>query len=644
VWLSLAALRELPLDAEVRCRLLQALALQPQPPEAVLATPLQLQLEAAEATASSGLDALDRGAWLAAVERQNELLALIGALAQQRPDLAAELWSRYGELLGGLTAAVHGAVNSLSPDPPEPLLRAELCWRLMELLEQGRQLSFEPPDWLAVLEQQLVQDGAQFWQELSGHAGAPLAQPRALSLLLRLSQLLDPCPDWVEQGCRSLLEGWLEPRLAEEALGRETLEQLLPWLERWPVAAAQQPALAAALLRLRLGLELADQMAARQADAAASSAAPPVPAPAPTPAATSPAPTPVAAGPLQLVLLRSDADARSDWLNLAPLLTADLDALEEALAAFVAAQDAVAEALPASAGLLASLVPLWQGGGRLPAGSFPLLSYAAAAWQRRLGERTRAQPMAGWQPGLVVELERTELALLQAVLGHDPALEPALAALRRHHHDGAFWQADSDTPWYGSLGCQEALRRLQRDGGFYASGHAPLESLRLWAQGAVAGLLAAHVWSDDPACLGPWLALGQQLVGSGNRMPGLGGRPSAACLLEALAGLEVVYVGAGVEELTALHRQGALFRPDPFGLRCLAAPASQHPQRPHGSFEQSLAHTLEQLEGLHQQRPFQVLLCDAGAYRLGLAQALHTRLGVRALCTATPLPAWLAEG
>ncbi len=637
MWLSLAALRELPLDAEVRCRLLQALAVQPQPPEAVLATPLQLQVEVAEATACSMQDSLDRGAWLAAVERQSELRTLITALSQQRPDHRNALWQRYGELLGWLTAVVHGAVNAHSTTPPEPLLRAELCWRLMELLEQGRQLPFDPPDWLAVLEQQLVQDGAQFWQELIGAEGAPEAQPRALSLLLRLCQLLDPCPDWVEQSCRRLLETWLQPRLAEETLSRETLEQLLPWLERWPVAAAQQPGLATALLRLRLGLELGDQMAARQANPVASSA---TPSPAPSQAATSP----VEVDPLQLVLLRNDASARPGWFNLSPLLTADLDELEHALAAFVAAHANNTKALSASSGLVASLVPLWRSGGRLPAGSFPLVSYAAAAWQRRLGERCQPAPMVGWQQGLVVELEHKELTVLLTVLGRDPSLEQALASLRRHHHDDTFWQADDPTPWYGQLSCQEALRRLQRESGFYASTSAPLESLRLWAQGAMAGLLAAQVWSDSESCLGPWLALGQQLIANGQPLPPLGSAPKAAVVLQALAGLEAVYVGDGAEELTALHRQGALFRPHAFGLRCLAAPASRHPQRPHGSFEQSLAQLVEQLEALHHQRPFQVLLTDAGAYRLGLAQALHTRLGVRALCTASPLPAWLAEG
>jgi hypothetical protein len=641
VWLSLPQLRELPLEPESRCRLLQALALAGRQARGPLASPLQLQLEAAEATASSGLDALDQGAWLAAVERQNELLALITALAQQRPDLADQLWSRYGELLAGLTAAVHGVVNSNSPEPPEPELRAELCWRLMELLEQGRGLPFEPPDWLAVLEQQLVQDGARFWQEQMATGRSAAAPSRALTLLLRLSQLLEPCPAWVVDGCRSLMEAWLLPQLeagsdAHAPLGPTAMASLLGWLERWPVGAAQRPELEAALLRLRLGLELLDQMGLRHAATSA-----PAPPPAATPPAAAAPPTAAPEGPLQLVLQR-DASSPAACLNLAPLLTADLQELEAALARFVAGQDASREALPAASSLLASLLPLWQSGGRLPAGSFALLSYAAAAWQRRLGERLQPLPPLRWESGLLVELDRVELALLQAVLGRDPAVEPALATLRRQHHDGGFWQEADSTPWYGQLSSLEALRRLQRDAGFYASGHAPLESLRLWAQGAVAALLSAQVWSDDASCLGPWLALAQLLVAGGSSPAPLTRRPEPAQLLPALAGLEVVYVGEGAEAMEGLHRRGELFRPEPFGLRCLTPPASRHPQRPHGSFEQSLEACVQQLEQLYQQRPFQVLLCDAGSYRLGLAQALHTRLGVRGLATATPLPDWLA--
>lgn len=642
MWLSLERLRQLPLDSDSRCRLLQTLALEPAPLQPLLASPLQLQWEAAEATASGGLDALDRGDWLTAVERQNELRALIAALAERRPETASGLWTRYGELLAGLTAAVHPVVNSRSSAPPEPLLRAELCWRLMELLEDGRRLPLAAPDWLPVLEQQLVQDGAQFWRELIGSDQAPQARARALAMLLRLQQLLDPCPAWVQQDCRGLLEGWLLPLLQGDGPAPAELMAVLPWLERWPLAEERQPALAAAVLRLRLGLELLDQMVARRARPAAATASA-ASAPSSPSSAAAAAPPAAAAGPLRLVLQRDDRPCPPEACNLAPLLTADLAELDQALGAFLAGQEGTAPALHPAASLLSGLQPLWQSGGRLPRGSFALLSYAAAVWRRRLGERVAPLAPLDGERGLMVELDRAELGVLQAVLERDPALEPALADLRRHHHDAGYWQAGETSPWYGLLSSPDALRLLQRDAGFYAGSAAPLESVRLWAQAAVACLLAAQVWSDDPSCLGPWLALSQQLVVAGQMPPPLGGRPAAGALLQALAGLEVVYVGEAVEAMAALHRQGQLFRPAPFGLRCLAPPQSRHPQRPHGSFEESLALCCQQLEGLHQERPFQVLLTDAGAYRLGLAQALHTRLGVRCVCSASALPAWLAE-
>ena len=63
----------MPIDAQSRAELLQQLATTPISDEAVLASADQLQLEAAEATANSLLDALEQQAWSLAVERQNEL-------------------------------------------------------------------------------------------------------------------------------------------------------------------------------------------------------------------------------------------------------------------------------------------------------------------------------------------------------------------------------------------------------------------------------------------------------------------------------------------------------------------------------------------------------------------------------------------
>lgn len=637
VWLSLEMLRQLPLQPESRCRLLQTLALEGSHGMGPLASALDLQLEAAEATAISSLDYLDRGEWLQAVERHNELRILLGALVQKRPNLAEPLWSRYGELLAGLTAAVHGVVNTHSPEPPEPELRATLCWRLMELLEEGCRLPFEPPHWLAVLEQQLVQDGALFWRERIGIT--PEALERSLGLFLRLTQLLDPVPEWVDQACKDLLTDWLSPRLAGPEPLLEPLPQLLDWLDRWPVAAERRGALAEAVARTRITLNLLAHMpaAAEQPSQAAPAAALPQ-------EEEGPQPDNPSAGPLQLVIQPDgSAPLSPQALNLAPLLACDLESLEQELERFVQTQPPDRPAAEAISSMLTSLATLWRNGGRLPLGSFPLLSYMAAAWQRRLGARIQALPPLGLEAPLQLELNGQELALLQAVLMADPALEPALVELRRQHHNGDFWRTQEARPWYARPSPLEALRSLHLEAGLYLSGHAPMESLKRWAQGVVAALLAGQVWSDNPATLGLWLPVAQQLMAGGSCMPHCGRGMEPKTLLAALAGQEVVYVGDHGERLQATHSHGGLFRPEPFGLRCLAPPASRHPLRPSTGHEASLESCLEAVEGLYQKRPFQWLLSDAGAYRLGLAQAAHSRLGVRCFCTATALVDWLEE-
>jgi hypothetical protein len=47
------------------------------------------------------------------------------------------------------------------------------------------------------------------------------------------------------------------------------------------------------------------------------------------------------------------------------------------------------------------------------------------------------------------------------------------------------------------------------------------------------------------------------------------------------------------------------------------------------------------VEALHRERPFTVLLATGGAYRLPLAQAIGSRFGVLAVVGASPLVEWL---
>lgn len=625
LWISLKALRDLPLDPQSRCRLLQLAALQAEPVAVATASPLQLQLEAAEATVSSLLDALEQQQWTLAVERQNELRSLIAVVTQLAPALEERLWRRYGELLASLVAALHPRLTASSEDPLEPRERAELCWQLMELLEDGQRLPLQAPPWLAVLEQQLVQDGAEHCRQLIDSWDG--ADERSISLSLRLAELLQPAPLWLIQRLQDLLNDWLTraPLQADDAAFRDCCRRLIHWLERWPLEAEGRKALGSCLKRLELSLQLLDHSSAS---------------PAPATAAAS------GTGPLELVVVLSDAADQASLtpsqFNLAPLLAADGPTIDRELSAFIQRQPASAAAAPAGQALLESLQRLWRQGRRLPIGSFAQFSYSLEAWRRQLGDRHVLPPPPAVDAPLLVELEPRELAVLLALSRAETGLEAALVELRRQHHNAGFWLSSSGPePWYAIPTALDGLRALQARSGFYASAEAPLESLRLWGQACMALLLAAECWSSARSSEGLWLALAQQVQARGAGLAGLVGMPPPRAWLAGLAGLEVVYVGWEAETLQAAHRSGALFIAEPFGLRSVQAPDSRHPLRPDSSFGASLERCLAQLEDLHRARPFQVVCTDAGAYRLPLLQALRQRYGVRGLATTQPLLQWL---
>ncbi len=633
MWLSLEQLRALPLTQEARLALLQEL--QASAPSG--AAQVQLLAEQAELQLRCCEHAWGAGAWLEALEHHDQLLQLVVDLAQVLPGQAAAFWNRYGELLAGLTAAVHGAVNSHSSTPPPEPLRSELCWRLAERLNLGRQLPITPPEWLAVLEQQLVQDGAAYYTALiaADQGQEPgVARQRAFGLLLRLDQLLAPAPAWVLQQAKDHLAAEAEQLLGQPAADAAALAQLCTNLERLPVEPEQQEALTAALTRARLGLELVapelgplgPRPAAGAGDAQVEATA--------------------AAGPAVLVLLEPGSEASPLQLDVGPLLAGDgeagFEAIEAALDDFVWHLPRGSRAQPAAPALLAALEPAWRAGLRLPPVAFERLAYLAAAWQRRLAEKLEPLPAIDWQHSLLIELDGTELAVLQPLLAQPAALEPVLAALRREHHNPAFWQERQELPWMQCPPPLEALRRLHGEQGYYASAHEPLEGLMGWGREVVQALLEAELWTDDAAGLGLWLAVAQELVGEKRvPLPPLGAPPAPEQLLAELGGLEVVYVGDRAAAVQEAHRAGRCFRGDPFGLRVLETPASRWPARPAGSFEESLAVLLEAVDGLYRQRPFAVLLADCGAYRLPLLRAVHQRYGVAALSSGRPLASWL---
>ncbi|MCP9934903.1 hypothetical protein KBZ08_13365 [Cyanobium sp. Candia 9D4] len=536
VWVPLRLLRQLALPYPAYHQLIASLRVGADGGDD------SLLAELTDASAAALREALEQGHVELALAAHDDLLGHVIELAASRPAVAAVLWQRYGELLGQLAGQVHGRLVPRNGEPvdfslPERTGDAELCLRMAGILEPTAAQPWAVPDWLPVLEQQLVQHGALAWQQRL-RTDADAAGP-CLDLFLRLAQLLDPVPAWVDLAWRAALERLIEALPPAGALAEADLARLVERVGRLPVAAEQRPAFEAALLRARFSLELLQQGRGVR--------------------------RPGAGEGVEVL--------EAEWLE------------EE------------------------------EGPGPAPAAALPAVE---------------------WRPGtLVVELDPLELQLLQRAEGPAEILEEALAELRRRHHDSDFWGAAAvEGPEPADT--LELLRRFEREAGFYATTHAPLESLRQWARPALQALLQAQVWSGDGATLELWQPWGQA---GQRRQP-----PGGTALLERLGGGEVVLVGEGPEAVAALqeaHRAGRLFAGGPFGLRCLAVPQSRHPQRPAAGFEHSLEALVTAVEALYQERPFTVLLAGGGAYRLPLVQAIGSRYGVLAVALASPLAAWL---
>jgi hypothetical protein len=650
IWITLEQLRQLPLGQEARLQLLRELEASASPG----ATRVQLLAELAGLHLRYCEHAWSEGDWLVAVQHHDAVLELVPRLVQALPKQTGAIWARYGAMLAGLTAAVHGAVNRRSATPLPDTQRAELCWMLAERLLQGHQLPFQPPSWLAVLEQQLVQDGAACCMGLLNQPDPPCpaqTRQRAIVLLLRLQVLLEPAPAWVLQLARQHLQAEVDRVQGGTHQDPEPVElaQLLALLERFPPPDGAEHALGQALTRARLALELLAPELGALGPVALAGDQPSVQA-----AAVMADPERVAAETepvATLVLPEAGEEVSTLQFDLTPLLAGDEECdgsqagfqqIEDALDDFVWHLPRGCRVQPAAPALLLALEPAWRAGLRLTTAAFERLAYLAASWQRRLAEKLEPLPALDWQHSPLIELDATELAVLLPLLVAPAKLEPTLATLRREHLNAAFWQERLDIPWMQCPPPLEALRRLHVDQAYYARTHEPLQGLVGWGRVAVQALLEAAVWTDDAGCLGRWLAVSQELVAQqAGPLPLLGAPPPPEQLLAELAGLEVVYVGDQSSAVQAAHRAGRSFRGEPFGLRVLETPASRWPARPAASFEQSLAVLLEGVDGLYRQRPFAVLLADCGAYRLPLLRAAHQRYGVAALSSGRPLARWL---
>jgi phosphoglycolate phosphatase-like HAD superfamily hydrolase len=630
VWVPLRILRQLELPFPAYQRLISSLRRQ------VGTAPGEdpLLAELTESSAAALREALVRRALDEALAAHDQLLGQVVELAAARPEVAGVLWQRYGDLLGQLTIQVHERVIPREGETAdfggaERAADGALCLRIAGILEHAASHPWEVPFWLPVMEQQLVQHGALAWHQRM--ATDPAAAGPCLDLFLRLSQLLDPLPEWVEKACRNAMTAVIEQLPAPGAMGERDLGLLIERVSRLPVAPKQRQAFEAALLRARFSLELLQQGRGTGGRPAAAGlevleaewleeeeglgAAASLP-------------------PLQLVALAVDQDAGPEVFSLEPYLDGDGEGAAAALEGFL--QPWQGSDRPACHPITSLLDSLESQGLPLGDGALMVLHRAAALWQKRLAPQILPLPMVDWGAGgLVVELDPLELTVLRHAGAAAEALEEALAELRRRHHDAGFWDAEAADPLPAMPDALEALRRFEAQAGFYATTHAPLESLRQWARPALQALLRAQVWSSDAATAALWLPWALAGMGTTAREGALRQPPTAASLLERLGGEEVVVVGDGTAAIQEAHRAGRLFHGGVFGLRCLEAPQSRHPHRPAAGFEHSLEALGAAVEQLYRERPFTVLLAGGGAYRLPLVQAIHSRFGV--LAVAAPL-------
>ncbi len=653
VCLPLDTALALPLEAEAR-RLLWIAFLQHTSAEDAR-RPVMLAALAAACLEATEL-ALAAQGWAQALERCRETREAVEQLAHLVPGQAPSFWNSYGELVQAVAAGIHPQISPSSDEPAPAEERAEWAWALHQLIADLKDRPFEPAAWLEVLEAQLAQDGALLWQGLMGQQ--PEAGWRCLVMFTRLIELLDPWPSWVLKANVEVhgleldrLEALPEPEAAEIQILEGLLSRLATQLsgKRAVVLEPLRGRLEALAERVRAAATAADPVSALSLTAVEVM----------EPDLGEWVGTSLQLGlaylPGATTLVRQGSKLA---VNLEPLIEAASkpDGLEEAFASLLGplhelAGETPLQLLEPESSLYDSLQRLWQAGEQVPLAHFPALAEAPALWHRLVGPSlVQGERLMSSLPALrlgdqalVVQLDPVELAALQVGLLQPEAVEPALARLRREHHNSAFWNpaelqagADPSDPL-------AALRRLHAESGFYASSHAPLESFQCWNQRALGGMMAAALWCDSPHTLGLFLPVAQSLAVQGGRPPQLHRPPDPLEAYSLMGGREVLYVGPHAEQVADQHRSGRCFELfedlaiEAFGLRVLTPPRSRHPHRPGLGFEQSLEALLQEVEQLYRQRPFELLLADCGAYRLPLLWAARQRFGLRGLSSGLPL-------
>jgi hypothetical protein len=671
IWLSLDTLLTLPVGAPAQLELWRGLLAGLGPSDGSSGDECRVALLAALCAGEplQGCHSLEAGswqegrrAWQSALEHHGQLLAL-------RPAAATAATAQLMEGLVQMLARLDQALTHRQWRPPaSPRENAQAHGIAAELLLAIHGLGGPLPAWFAVVEEGLLRRGALAL--LLQADGA--CRRQGIALLLRLAQQHLPVPAWLparlELAVLSLLAdldqsshpaadlqalvGVLTPlgmlvgdshlrlqvqdalALADGCLALDA-EVIDPWevasLEVQPRGAAVEPHRLTALVRDWLDDHPASELPVELHLVWIPGARP----------------LPHSPGQLALNLAAVVPDGGSALLQLEPVLAAFFEPLVEA------GRGQGWRLGQPIASLMSSLRQFWSAGGSLTGPDCRALAAAQGLWQRWGGpELLGAHPLPpGWPPArlepgcCLVQPSPVQLAGLRSWLLDRQRMEQALALIRRHHHDPAFMAQSGCGPDPDGWAAVPALCALHVAEGFYAATSAPLASLRAWAEPSL-DLLAQSQWLlDAQQPTGSWWAVLQGLVQVHSRLPELVAWPEDERFYQLLAGQEVVVVSPLAGLLEDQHRSGRAFGLfadlviEPYGLRCVSAPASLYPDRPHQGFEASLAAGLEAVEVLARQRPFSVFLCAAGAYDLPLCLGVRERYGATCVAMGSSLHA-----
>lgn len=694
--LGVDQLLALPIAAEARAQLWR-LALDQQPalaPEQQRSLLLALARHCGQTCAAASAD----GHSGLAFEQLQEVVGLYDRLAKLVPDRVDAVRQELVNLISKLIADLHAGVYC--DPPPPPVECGRLCWRGHELAGILRRVNGQGPDWLRHLEEQLVRQGAIALRQLAQNppAGTEPAQlqtwrRQALELLLHLARLHQPCPAWILQAAQELIAVETDVLLSgDRAIGSpepEALQQLLGWVARLPLPPEQVGPLQLAAQRGIRSLQLLEQNVRPPARAVQRSATVSPTTVASRPSAD-PVPVAVSGSPRQLheaiqlavqawladhpaglqirrlepvlrpgdpPVLHADGVLR---LNLDPLLAhPEPRLLDQLVPAFFtplqrAGRGAELQLVEPHSQLWQELCQFWQSGERLTREQWRGLVYSTALWNRCGGSGAlEAQPLdwelpvAELRPGCsLLRPGNVELAALQSVLFDSDQLDDWLAEIRRRHHDRAWMEQHSEGWWYDPADGSENLRRLHTNAGFYASSHAPLESLQRWSQGTLRALLAGPVIFGNASITEMFWPVAQQIRATTGQLPGLVQWPGDQAFYHFIAGQEILFVTPLASDVEAHHRTGlafALFSDleiRPYGLRCIEAPVSIYPNRPDRGFEESLERTLDQIDRAYRQKPFSVFTASSGAYGLPLCEAVKQRFGVSCVYVGNQMHAY----